>query len=408
MRLLVILALACAVSAAQTTPLNALIAEAEAHNPTVATAAAAARAAGDAVSPAGTLPDPQVSVQQMTVGSPAPFAGFTTSNFAYIGVGASQTLPYPGKLKLRAAVAAGQARTAQARVAEARSEISGQVAAAYIQLQYLARQRQVLAGQQAILRAIEAQAESRYAAGTGGQDAVFAAQLEQTKLLGELSTLSANEATAQAGLRALLDRSPQAPGVTPEPLRLTAPPATLSLANAPAAAVTAAQVQSAGQGVALARMNFAPDFQLQYMYQRTGPGFPDYYQWTVGINVPLHRKSRLEPELEGAAQLHLEAQDAQRAQQRQDQAVLAGLQARLANDARLLQLDQGALLPQVRATAAARLAAYGANAASGGTLADVLDSERDALAIEQQYWQTLADHELALAQLGQLTGAGYE
>src|SRR6185437_831117 len=173
-------------------------------------------------------------------------------------------------------------------------------------------------------------------------------------------------------------------------------------------AVAAAQTHAAAAGVALARKNFDPDFQLQYMYQHTSAAFRDYYMWTAGINLPLHRKSRLEPELEGAAQLHLEAQDAQRAQQRQDQAALASLQARLANDARLLQLDQGALLPQVRATAAARLAAYGANAASGGTLADVLDSERDALAIEQQYWQTLADHELALAQLGQLTGAGYE
>jgi len=47
-----------------------------------------------------TLPDPKLTYQQLSVGSPKPFAGYTNSDFAYVGVGASQELPYPGKLRL--------------------------------------------------------------------------------------------------------------------------------------------------------------------------------------------------------------------------------------------------------------------------------------------------------------------
>lgn len=405
MRVSIMLALLCAWAGAQTTPLSALIAEAKARNPALLAAAAQWHAAQAAVAPAGALPDPQIMVQQMSVGNPLPFAGYRTNNFAYIGVSASQTLPYPGKLKLRAGIAVDEAATAEARLAQQRAAVVQQVAAAYIQLQYLDRVRTVLTAQQQVLAAIARQAASQYGAGTGGQEAVLAAQLEQSKLLGELSTETGNEDAAQATLRALLGRAPSSPPVTPTPLRLTSAPAAPGLAQAPAEAVTAAQVKTAGQGVALARKNFKPDFQVQYMYQNTGPAFPDYYQWTVGLNLPIHTKSRLKPELERAAQLKLAAQEEQRSQRQQDEGALATLQARLDNDARLLRLDDGALLPQVRATAAARLTAYGAGQAN---IVGLLETERDLLAVQQQYWQTLADHEQALAQLGALTGVTYE
>jgi outer membrane protein, heavy metal efflux system len=35
------------------------------------------------------------------VGSPRPFAGYTNSDFAYLSLGVSQDIPYPGKLRLK-------------------------------------------------------------------------------------------------------------------------------------------------------------------------------------------------------------------------------------------------------------------------------------------------------------------
>src|ERR1700682_6645648 len=82
-------------------PLSALLDEATRNNPDILAARRGWQAATQIPSQVSTPPDPQVTVQHVSVGSPRPFAGFSNSDFAYIGFGISQDLPYPGKLKLK-------------------------------------------------------------------------------------------------------------------------------------------------------------------------------------------------------------------------------------------------------------------------------------------------------------------
>src|SRR5947209_7823157 len=89
------------VSSENATPLAKLIEEAEHNNPQILAARHVWKAATLVPSQASAPPDPQVTVQQFAVGSPRPFAGFSNSDFAYIGLGISQDLPYPGKLRLK-------------------------------------------------------------------------------------------------------------------------------------------------------------------------------------------------------------------------------------------------------------------------------------------------------------------
>src|SRR6202790_5863964 len=83
------------------TALSALLDEATRNNPDILAARRGWQAATQIPSQISTPPDPQVTVQHISVGSPRPFAGFSNSDFAYIGFGISQDLPYPGKLKLK-------------------------------------------------------------------------------------------------------------------------------------------------------------------------------------------------------------------------------------------------------------------------------------------------------------------
>ncbi|HVA62164.1 MAG TPA: TolC family protein, partial [Terriglobales bacterium] len=288
-RIFLVLALVSA-TAAQTA-LPQLMVEAERNNPRIAAAEQAWRAAEQRVAPAGALPDPQATVQQMSVGSPLPFAGYTTNNFAYIGVGVSQDIPYPGKLKLRAQIAHSDAQALRAAVAAARRQVAEQVGAAYVQLAYLQQTRGLLQQQRTLLAAAEQLAEVRYRAGPGSQADVLAAQLAQTELLRDLATQQQQQAATQAELRALLNRTPGAPPVIPTalaPTRLAASDDQL-LAMLPAAdpALGGEQARIAGadHAVKLAHLNFRPDFNAQYMFQRTGPNFPAYYQWTVGMTL---------------------------------------------------------------------------------------------------------------------------
>src|SRR5690348_6190092 len=85
--------------------LRDLVREVEQNNPTIAASVHAWQASTSVPAQASALPDTEVTVQHVSVGSPRPFAGFSTSDFAYIAVGVSQQVPYPGKRALRGDVA---------------------------------------------------------------------------------------------------------------------------------------------------------------------------------------------------------------------------------------------------------------------------------------------------------------
>src|SRR5438309_9750456 len=96
------------------TSLRELIQEAEEKNPQIAASFPTWQASRNVPKQASALPETQFSVQQFSVGSPRPFAGYSNSDFAYIGFGASQDIPYPGKRRLRARVAEHEADSMEA------------------------------------------------------------------------------------------------------------------------------------------------------------------------------------------------------------------------------------------------------------------------------------------------------
>src|ERR1700758_3545646 len=130
-------AIAQQTAASTPTPLSQLLSEAQANNPQLSAADHEAQAARQMAPQTTTLPDPKFTYQQLSVGSPKPFAGYTNSDFAYIGIGASQELPYPGKLRLRGQVADRDADSKQAEIDVAKVGISDAVKADYLQLSYL-------------------------------------------------------------------------------------------------------------------------------------------------------------------------------------------------------------------------------------------------------------------------------
>ncbi|HKD70478.1 MAG TPA: TolC family protein, partial [Candidatus Acidoferrum sp.] len=74
-------------SAQSAIPLADLLQEAEKNNPQIEAARQGWQAAKQVPTQVSTLPDPEFQIQQVNVGSPRPFAGYTNSDFAYIGLG---------------------------------------------------------------------------------------------------------------------------------------------------------------------------------------------------------------------------------------------------------------------------------------------------------------------------------
>src|SRR6202790_2962816 len=135
---LIVLFVALKLSAAdQSTPLSALLEEATRNNPDILAARRGWQAATQVPSQVSTPPDPQVTVQHISVGSPRPFAGFSNSDFAYIGFGISQDIPYPGKLSLKAEAAQRDAAVTREKFEAAKRTVFEQLKASYFQLAYI-------------------------------------------------------------------------------------------------------------------------------------------------------------------------------------------------------------------------------------------------------------------------------
>lgn len=354
-----------------------------------------------------TLPDPQVVLQQVNVGSPRPFAGFSNSDFSYIGLGVSQDIPYPGKLRLRGELAKKDAEVAEQKVEMVRRAILSELKRAYFRTAFLAKQRTILEDDHQLLHQVEQAAEIRYRSGMGNQQEVLQAQLEQSKLLREITANQLEADRLQAELKQLLGRTQTSPDVVTEETGES--PAARSYEELISAAqsnnpqISGAQKSVDRQKVAIeiAKKDFYPDFNAQFMWQRTDPSqFRAYYQFTIGARIPIYRKKKLQPEL---AQAEIDKDRSLSELEAQSQEVSAMLRREYAaaeQSAALLKIYREALLPQAKAELQAGFAAY---QSSRQDFQALLASFLDVLKLDEEYWQTLSEHETALGQIEELT-----
>lgn len=392
---------------ARPTPLASLVQEAEQNNPHIISARRAWQAAELVPSQVSTLPDPQISVQQFSVGSPRPFAGFTNSNFGYVGFGISQDLPYPGKLRLRGEIAKRGAVVTEDQFDFVRRRVTEQVKAAYFHLSYIQQALSVLRRDQKLLAEVEKISEARYRVGQGNQQDVLKAQLNETKLLREIELYRQQEGTFEAQLKQLLNRPPESAdlstgAITQTPFTYTFDQLrTLVATQNPEVRAQEDSVTRQGLGVELARKDFYPDFNVQYMWQHTAEQFRDYYMLTFGVKVPIHWRRRQRPHLaQEVEELH-RARRSYEAQVQQTYFEIRDQYLAAQTDAHVLAIYRQGLIPQATATFNAGLAAYQTGREDFQTL---LDSFLDVLNLDLEYWRTMAGHETALAQLEELTG----
>ena len=390
------------------TPLTEVLQEAEQNNPQIQAARQGWKAAQQVPTQVSTLPDPQFQLQQVNVGSPRPFAGYTNSDFAYVGLGVSQDLPYPGKLRLKGEIAKRDADVLQQQLESVRRSVLASVKAAYFQLAYLSKTLRILESDGELLDQTGKAADARYRSGMGVQQDLLRAQLEQTKLLREITMHHLEVAKAQAQLKELLNRTQSSPDIEPADLSETALPYTYdellaaTKAQNPEIAGAEKVIEKQKLQVDLAHKDFYPDFNLQYTWQRTDPAqFRAYYMFSVGVRLPIYRGRKQRPEL-AQAEAELSRSHSEWEVQSQQAASELKVQYETAQKtSELLKIYKQGLLPQARAGFQAGIAAYQNNRQDFQSL---LSSFLDVLHLDEEYWQNTAERETALARLEQLTG----
>ena len=404
----IVLILALKLSAADLpTPLSALLDEATRNNPDILAARRGWQAATQVPSQVSTPPDPQVTVQHVSVGSPRPFAGFSNSDFAYIGFGISQDLPYPGKLKLKGEAAQQDAAVGREKLEAVRRSVLQQVKDAYFQIAYVQQTLEVLDRNGKLLEQIEKIADARYRVGEGSQQDVLKAQLERTKLLREVAHHHELMDTQQAQLIKLLNRPPGSPEISTEPLVETPLRYTSNellekvRTENPEVASQQEMVKKQSLQVEIARKDRYPDFSVQYMWQHTAEQFRDYYMLSFSARIPIYRRRKLNPEMNQAVE---ELNRSRREYESQVQTAYFDVRNQyIAADtaSQMLKIYREGLIPQALATYQAGLASY-----QTGTLdfESLFSTFMDVLNFDGEYWKTLMEHETALARIEQITG----
>ncbi|HET6341330.1 MAG TPA: TolC family protein [Gemmatimonadota bacterium] len=200
---------ASAQEADSSSDLTELLRRARAENPQIAAAERAVEAARARAAAAGVPPDPMLGLGLVSALVSDPFSSRDFMTMRMVEVG--QRFPYPGKLGLEREIAAWELDAAGAERRAVELEVVSEVKRAYFEIFFLDRSREIVDRNRALLNDFVSVTQVRYGVGTGSQQDVLKAQVENTRLGDELIGLSERRAAVLAELNALLDRPSSTP-----------------------------------------------------------------------------------------------------------------------------------------------------------------------------------------------------
>lgn len=390
--------------AASPLTLPTVITYARQHNAAIHAAAARGSAAQARPAQAGALPDPMLEFAYHNEGFDRLNLGET--DFAWARVGASQELPFPGKLGLKREIASRDAEQMHEEARRVDLDVVTQVRIAYAEYAHLEELLDILQRNRALLQNFARSAEARYAVGEGIQQDVLKAEVELSLLADRETTFRQRQQSQTAELNALLNRAPTAPLGTAE--HPTEKALTRSLEdllhvaerNAPEVKAAADAVAGRDSALALARRELLPDFVVRAEYMHKSALLPEW-EVGIGVKVPLYFATKQDAGIEEAAAARAAAQFAHENAARAVQARISDAYARAQAAERLTALYHGTVIPQARLALDSAISAYQVGKADFLTL---INAFTVVLEYEMRYHEELADFQKAVAQLEQAAG----
>jgi len=375
------------------------------HNPDVLSAQRRYEATRQKPAQERALPDTTVSFGWNSVNYPLPGAGLGSQPMANIGVMVSQDFPYPGKLRLRALIAAKEADAEAQQYRATALNTVARLKLAFYSLAHSYEIAEVLDRNRDALRSLLRVTEERYAAGRVAQPDVFRAQTQLTLIEARLAQTSLETRTRMAEINSLLGRPVDSPLARPE-----APHEALLeftreelLAKAKDAAPSLAReqkmIERGDSAVLLARKGSSPDFTLNGGFYTMGT-MGELYMLRADVRLP--RRSRVHAEIaqrseELAAARH-SYESATRSLEYQIQENYEAAQTAQ----HLADLYQKTALPQARLTSESSLLAY--QSGSAMDFLSVLTNYAAAFEYELDYHEQLHEFHMAIVRLEEITG----
>ena len=390
--------------------LQSLVAHAISRNPELKASEARWQMFTNRIRQAGSWDDPMMmlKIQNGIVTDPL---NFSRDSMTQKVVGISQQIPFFGKRALKGEVAAREAESYLWSHAERKLELIKMVKETYYQLYFNDRSRKIVDKNIRIIDDFILIAETRYAVGQGVQQDIFKAQLERSKMIEMKISLEQQRKSLTANLNALLYRP--ADTSVGEIADFTITPVTLTTGqlmsmaeeNRPLLNSYRSLQQKGRAGYKLAEKESYPDFNLSFEYMQRdvamGSDGADMYSLGVTFNLPVRSERRQAMRAEASAEVGMATEELNSARNSINLGI-NDLLAQLDRRQKLAELYKNAIIPQASQALESATISYRVNKVDFLTL---LDSRVSLFNYEREYYDSLADYQMKLAQLEALVGS---
>jgi outer membrane protein TolC len=386
-----------------------LISTALADNPDLKASEARWRMFSSRIAQASSLDDPMLMLKIQNGIVRAPF-DFRRDGMTQKVIGVSQQLPFWGKRALKGEVAEKEAESYKWTMEERKLELARMVKEIYYQIYNIDRSLAVVDRNIRIFDDFIALAETKYSVGQGGQQDVFKAQVERSKMLDMRISLEQQRRSLEANLNALLYRPPGTPvgriaDVEMQPLSLTAEQlAAVADDSRPLLKANRALVEKAAAGLKLAKKEYLPDFNVAFEYMQRDPAMgsdgADMYSLGVTFNLPVQRSRRQAAVAESNAEAGMAAEELN-SLRNTIRAGISDLLAQLERRRKLADLYKTGIIPQAWQSLESATIGYRVNKVDFLTL---LDNRVTLFNYEREYYDSIADYQVKRAQLEALVG----
>ncbi|WP_026841880.1 TolC family protein [Citrifermentans bremense] len=389
--------------------LSSLVETALANNPELKSSAARWQMYKNRAVQAGALEDPMLmfKIQNGIVTDPL---SFTADSMTQKVIGISQQLPFAGKRKLKEEIASKEAETYRWSIEERKLELTRMVKEAYYQIYFTDKSLGILDKNIKIIDDFITLAQTKYSVGQGAQQDIYKALLERSRMLDMKITLEQQRRSLEANLNSLLNRPQSTPvgrvadfklaplSQTPEQLWEAAE------ANRPQLKALRAQIEKGRAGHELARKESYPDFNVSFEYMQRqkamGSDGSDMYSLGVTFNLPIQKERRQAMVAESSSEITMAGEELAGVKNTIT-AGIADLLAQLDRRKKLVDLYSSGIIPQASESLESAVIGYRVNKVDFLTL---LDNRVTLFNYEREYYDSMADYQMKLAQLEALIG----
>lgn len=389
--------------------LPALIEQALSRNPELKASEARWQMFTNRIKQARSWDDPMLmlKIQNGIISDPL---NFSKDSMTQKVVGISQQIPFFGKNSLKGEIASREAESYLWNHAERKLELVRMIKETYYQLYFNDKSQEIIEKNIKILDDFITLAETRYAVGQGVQQDIFKAQLERSKMLDMRISLEQQRKSLAANLNALLYRPAETtvaaiPDFTLGRVTLTAEQLkAMAEENRPILNSYRSLQQKGRAGYKLAQKENYPDFNVSFEYMQRQPAMgsdgADMYSLGVTFNLPVRRERRQAMQAEATSEVAMASEELNNARN-SIQYGIADLLAQLERRQKLAELYKNAIIPQAAQALESATISYRVNKVDFLTL---LDSRVSLFNYERDYYDSLADYQIKLAQLEALVG----